>query len=221
MLLLRELGSALSGRVENRDPSPPSERPTVHWSYWSHVPTLYDGFAVGRWRKARVAQMPAEPIAPYTLRLVRSTDVFAHITEELRTAPIEWLRASAHSVERRQDGTYEVVTDGGACRLGVRQRAGCRACLSVPTQAQGDVKRHRHPRYVRPAGVRRGGRHPVRPARRTVLRLLRSKEPPDVFAYDTGFREVIDGMRSPAEQAGALQRAWEEAKEAGKTPAQE
>jgi hypothetical protein len=37
----------------------------------------------------------------------------------------------------------------------------------------------------------------------------------------TGFREVIDGMRSPAEQAGALQRAWAEAKEAGKTPAQE
>ena len=37
----------------------------------------------------------------------------------------------------------------------------------------------------------------------------------------TGFREVIDGMRSPAEQAGALQRAWAEAKEAGKTQAQE
>jgi raffinose/stachyose/melibiose transport system substrate-binding protein len=37
----------------------------------------------------------------------------------------------------------------------------------------------------------------------------------------TGFREVIDGMRSPAEQAVALQRAWAEAKEAGKTPAQE
>jgi hypothetical protein len=61
--------------------------------------------------------------------LVRSTDVFAHITEELRTAPIEWLRASAYSVARREDGTHEVVTDGGACRLGVRQRAGCRACL--------------------------------------------------------------------------------------------
>ena len=35
----------------------------------------------------------------------------------------------------------------------------------------------------------------------------------------TGFQEVIDGIRSPAEQAGALQRAWAEAKEAGKTPA--
>jgi raffinose/stachyose/melibiose transport system substrate-binding protein len=37
----------------------------------------------------------------------------------------------------------------------------------------------------------------------------------------TGFREVISGMRSPAEQAGALQLAWAEAKKAGKTPAQE
>jgi raffinose/stachyose/melibiose transport system substrate-binding protein len=37
----------------------------------------------------------------------------------------------------------------------------------------------------------------------------------------TGFRKVIDGMRSPAEQAGALQRAWADAKRAGKTPAQE
>jgi ABC-type glycerol-3-phosphate transport system substrate-binding protein len=37
----------------------------------------------------------------------------------------------------------------------------------------------------------------------------------------TGFREVINGRRSPGEQAGALQQAWAEAKEAGKTPAQE
>ncbi len=116
MLLLRELGSGLSGRVAVIDPCPPPERPTVHWSYWSHVPTLYDRFAVGSWQKARVAQMHAEPIAPYTLRLVRSTDVFAHIAEEPRTAPIDWLRASAHSVERREDGTYEVITDAGAVR---------------------------------------------------------------------------------------------------------
>ena len=118
MLLLRELGSALSGRVAVIDPCPPPERPTVHWSYWSRVPTLYDRFAVGSWRKARVAQMQAEPIAPYTLRLVRSSDVFANIAEEPRTAPVEWLRASAHSVERREDGTYEVDTDAGAVRAG-------------------------------------------------------------------------------------------------------
>ena len=37
----------------------------------------------------------------------------------------------------------------------------------------------------------------------------------------TGFREVINGMRSPAEQAGALQLAWTEAKRAGKTPVQD
>src|ERR671910_1747070 len=36
----------------------------------------------------------------------------------------------------------------------------------------------------------------------------------------TGFREVIDGRRSPAEQAVALQRAWAEAIEAGKKTAE-
>src|SRR5215218_5384992 len=35
-----------------------------------------------------------------------------------------------------------------------------------------------------------------------------------------GFRGVISGVRSPEEQAGALQRAWAEAKRAGKTPTQ-
>jgi raffinose/stachyose/melibiose transport system substrate-binding protein len=35
----------------------------------------------------------------------------------------------------------------------------------------------------------------------------------------SGFQEVISGTRSPAEQAGALQEAWTEAKKAGKTPA--
>ncbi len=118
MLLLRELGSALPPRVAVIDPYPLPGRPVVHWSYWSHVPTLYDRFAVGSWRKARVAQMPAELIAPYTLRVVRSTDVFDHIAEESRTAPVEWLRASARSIERRRDGTYEVITDAGAVRAG-------------------------------------------------------------------------------------------------------
>ena len=38
--------------------------------------------------------------------------------------------------------------------------------------------------------------------------------------YD-GFQKVIDGARSPAEQAAALQRAWAEAIQAGKMTAQE
>jgi lycopene beta-cyclase len=118
MLLLRELGAALSGRVAVVDPSPPPERPTVHWSYWSQGPTLYDRFSVASWQNARVAQMPAELIAPYTLRLVRSTDVFAYISEELNTVSVDWLRASARSVERLENGTYEVVTDAGAVRAG-------------------------------------------------------------------------------------------------------
>jgi hypothetical protein len=37
----------------------------------------------------------------------------------------------------------------------------------------------------------------------------------------TGFQEVTNGARSPAEQAGALQEAWADAKRAGKTPARE
>ena len=37
--------------------------------------------------------------------------------------------------------------------------------------------------------------------------------------YD-GFQEVISGVRFPEKQAGALQRAWEQAKRAGKTPTQ-
>ena len=36
-----------------------------------------------------------------------------------------------------------------------------------------------------------------------------------------GFQEVVNGDRSPEEQAVALQRAWAEAKKAGKTPTQE
>src|SRR5919112_6680471 len=106
MLLLRELGSELSGRVAVIDPCPPPERPTVHWSYWSHVPTLYDRFAVGSWRKARVAQMPAEPIAPYT------TENHAHRVAPclgpFSRAPGQWNVRGHHG--RRRD----------ACRLGVR-----------------------------------------------------------------------------------------------------
>ena len=36
----------------------------------------------------------------------------------------------------------------------------------------------------------------------------------------SGFQEVISGARSPAEQAGALQEAWAEARNAGETPTQ-
>jgi len=178
MLLLRELGSALSSRVAVLDPCPPSERPTVHWSYWSHVPTLYDRFALGSWQKARVAETPAESVAPYTLRLVRSTDVFAHIAEELRTASIEWLRASAHSVGRRKDGTYEVVTDAGALRAGW--------VFDSATDVEPVFPSPHWPRaMVSGTGVRvtadrpvfDAARNPFRSARRTVLRLPATPEP--------------------------------------------
>ena len=113
VLLLQELRGALPGRVAVVDPSPPWEQPPVHWSYWSQEQTLYDRFALGAWRQAKVADAPPEPIAPFTLRLVRSTDVFAHVTELLTSAPIEWIRAEARSISRLNDELYEIATDAG------------------------------------------------------------------------------------------------------------
>src|SRR5215212_5622854 len=115
-LLLNELRPTLPRRVALVEPWPPSERPPVHWSYWSRRPTPYDRFAVGTWCRARVAEAPPEPIAPFALRLVRSTDVLAAMDEALGDLPIERLRATALSVRMRADGLYEVETTIGAIR---------------------------------------------------------------------------------------------------------
>jgi lycopene beta-cyclase len=112
-LLLKELRADLTGRVAVIDPRPPLERPLVHLSYWSRERTLYDRFAIGTWRRARVGNMPPQPIAPFALRLVRSTDVFAHVDALSRSVPLQWLRAEAHSIARRGDDLYEVSTDAG------------------------------------------------------------------------------------------------------------
>jgi lycopene beta-cyclase len=116
MLLLQELRPVLPERVAVVDPSLPQERPPVHWSYWSHEQTPYDRFAIGVWRKARVADTPPETIAPFALRLVRSTDVFDHINERLESVPIEWLSTTARSITNLADGLYEIVTDAGTVR---------------------------------------------------------------------------------------------------------
>jgi lycopene beta-cyclase len=113
-LLLNELRSGLPGRIAVVEPWPLSERPPVHWSYWSREPTPYDRFAVGVWRCARVADARPEPIAPFALKLVRSTDVLAPLIEALKGLPIEWLRAKARSIERSSDRLYEIVTDAGS-----------------------------------------------------------------------------------------------------------
>jgi lycopene beta-cyclase len=60
--------------------------------------------------------MPPEPIAPYTLRLVRSSDVFAYLHALLKPARIEWLNAMARSISHQSDGLYRVVTDAGTLR---------------------------------------------------------------------------------------------------------
>ena len=75
-LLLNELRPTLPTRVAVVESWSPLERPPVHWSYWSREPTLYDQFAVGTWRRAGVAETLPESIAPFALRLVRSSDVF-------------------------------------------------------------------------------------------------------------------------------------------------
>jgi lycopene beta-cyclase len=116
MLLLNELQPALPARIAIIDPHPLPERPVIHWSYWSRKQTLYDQFAIGTWRRAEVSRMPPEPIAPFSLRLVRSSDVLAHAASLLGEAPVEWLHTAAHSVTRRDDGLYEVGTDAGAVR---------------------------------------------------------------------------------------------------------
>jgi lycopene beta-cyclase len=116
LLLLHELGPALPDRVAVVDPHLPRERPTVHWSYWSSAETTYDRFATGIWQRARVADGQPEHIAPFALRLVRSTDVFAHLDGLLASSPIEWLQTRAYSITGLADGRYEIVTDAGTLR---------------------------------------------------------------------------------------------------------
>jgi lycopene beta-cyclase len=116
LLLLNGLRRALPRRIAVIDPDPLPERPLVHWSYWSRGRTPYDRFAINSWRRARVGDKPPEPIAPYTLRLVRSADVLAHLATRLESAPIEWIYTEARSVVRRGDEPYEIATDAGTVR---------------------------------------------------------------------------------------------------------
>ena len=113
VLLLGELRGALPERVAVIEPCPPLERPLVHWSYWSQERTLFDRFAIGAWQQAKVAEIPPEPIAPFTLRLVRSSDVFAHMVALLKSVAIEWVPTTARSIARRGGELYEIVTDAG------------------------------------------------------------------------------------------------------------
>jgi lycopene beta-cyclase len=113
-LLLKELRGALPGRVAVVDPSPLPTHPSVHWSYWSCGRTPYDRFAIGAWWRARVGEMPPESIAPYTMRLVCSGDVFAELAARLES--VDLLRASARSIRKRGGGLYEISTDAGVLR---------------------------------------------------------------------------------------------------------
>lgn len=127
MLLLNEMRPALPGRVVIIDSCPPLERTLVHWS---HRPTFYDRFAIGVWQRARVADTLSDSIVPFTLRLVRSGDVFEHLDTLLGTLPIEWMHATTLSISRCSDGLYEIVIDVGAVHAG---SAFDSACEVAPT----------------------------------------------------------------------------------------
>ena len=116
VMLLRELTGALPEKVAVIEPQPPLEKPPVHWSYWSRHPTSYDSMCLGKWRLARVANAPPEPIAPFTLRLLRSSDFFERAAGFLGSLPMDWLREEAISISHRGDGTYRVLTYAGAVR---------------------------------------------------------------------------------------------------------
>jgi lycopene beta-cyclase len=113
LLLLSNLGDELPRRVAVVEPTPPLQRPPVHWSYWSSKPTPYDRFSLGRWDRARVADEPPQDLAPYALRLVRSTDVLAHLHESLSARPIEWVTGEARAITRSRNGSYAVETTAG------------------------------------------------------------------------------------------------------------
>ena len=159
-LLLEELREGLPGRVAVVDPSPLPTRPSVHWSYWSHGPTPYDRFAVGAWRRARVGDRPPESIAPYTMRLVRSGDVFAGLKAGLPS--VDWLRASARSITSRGDGAYEVSTDAGTLRAGWVFDSACEVEPAFPAP-------HRPGAFLNGTGVRVTSDRPVFDAETATL----------------------------------------------------
>jgi Lycopene cyclase protein len=172
LLLLQELRTVLPARVAVVDPRLLHERSPVHWRYWSHEHSLYDRFATGVWRKARVADMPPESIAPFALRLVRSTDVFSYADGLLGSAPIEWLRTTARSIAGLADGLYEILTDAGTLRAHwVFDSAPDVPPVFPPPETPRGVERHGHPCRGRQAGLRRGDRDPLRPAGRDLLSL--------------------------------------------------
>jgi len=134
MLFLRELQPALSGRVAVVDPSPPLERPTVHWSYWSEKQTFFDRFAIAAWRQARVADTPPQAIFPFVLRLVRSGDVFEAVLSGSTT--VEWLETTALSIKHPTDGMYEISTDAGAIQARWVFDSACGVAPAFPSKEQ-------------------------------------------------------------------------------------
>ncbi len=116
LLFLRNVRERCPARVAIIDPTPPAERSTVHWSYWSTTSTPYDRFALHAWRQARVGDGPPQDIAPYAMSVVRSVDVLCSLVEDISDLPIDWVSATARSITRTRDGQYAVDTTAGTLR---------------------------------------------------------------------------------------------------------
>lgn len=83
----------------------------VHWSYWSKSRSYYDTFSLGQWQRATSDGRPAQPLDPYTLRVVRSDTVLQAIQTEI-DGYAETINAKVRKVSR-QSGTYTLHTDAG------------------------------------------------------------------------------------------------------------
>lgn len=110
LMLLRALlesGARLPERIALLDRRFGQDRESVHWSYWSESPSYYDRYALGSWRQAHIGNLAPQPIAPYTHRLVRSSDVLAGLEAALPAA-VERLPLEVSSITLLADGRYGV-----------------------------------------------------------------------------------------------------------------
>ena len=139
LLLLRQLQDELPARIAVVDPTPPIDRPTVHWSYWSRTLTPYDPHAIGSWRRACASDGPPQDIAPYTLQVVESATVLRDLIESLQGLPIEWLTDTARMITRIRDGRYAVDTTTGTLHARCVFDSACRIPPAFP---------HRRPRAM-------------------------------------------------------------------------
>lgn len=85
LMLIKAMGEHAPGRIaiiDSRDICNPRK---VHWSYWTMADkhSYYDSFAIASWDAAKLGDSPGQSLKPYTLRVVRSTDVLQNLRSQL------------------------------------------------------------------------------------------------------------------------------------------